>query len=114
MQKYLLSNWLESNVEQLDPKLSQRVFTTSNVMVVHYIYEPGLHFDAHSHPQEQITLVQSGRLVIDIEGETVELKRGDICCIFPNVKHSTLVLGEDPVESINIFTPVADQVIIHK
>jgi len=114
MRKYTVSSWFDEETEHLDPKLSQRVFTTANVMVVHYVYEPGLQFDAHSHPQEQITLVQSGRLLLDIEGETIELNRGDICCINPNVKHSTVVVGDEKVESISIFTPVADQVIIKK
>ena len=57
MRKFLKSSWLETDEEQLNAKLSQRVFTTNNVMVVHYIYEPGLEFEKHSHPQEQVTIV---------------------------------------------------------
>ena len=63
MQKYIKSNWLETDQEKIDPKLTQRIFTSGNVMVVHYVYEPGLEFQAHSHPQEQVTIVQSGRLL---------------------------------------------------
>ena len=114
MKKYNKSSWIEMNKEQLDPKLTQQVFTSQNVMVVYYIYEPGLEFQSHSHPQEQVTIVQSGRLLIDIEGEKVELVTGDICAIAPNITHSTLVLGDERVESITIFTPISEQVIFQR
>lgn len=114
MEKFTKSSWYERSEEKLDPKLSQRVFSTKNAIVVHYIYEPGLEFENHSHPQEQITIVQSGRLGFEIAGEKIELKPGDICSIAPNVEHSTVVLGNEKVESISIFTPGTEPVIIKK
>jgi len=114
MKKFFKLNWVEADQEQLDPKLSQRVFTTNNVMVVHYVYEPGLEFEKHSHPQEQVTIVQTGRLLIRVEDENVELRKGDICFIAPNIQHSTTVLGDERVESISIFSPVAERVVIDR
>lgn len=114
MKKFFKSSWMETDREQLDPKLSQRVFTTNNVIVVHYIYEPGLEFEQHSHPQEQVTIVQTGHLLIRIEGEEVELKKGDVCYIAPNIPHSTTVVGDEQVESISIFSPVAERVVIER
>lgn len=114
MRKFLKSSWLETDEEQLNAKLSQRVFTTNNVMVVHYIYEPGLEFEKHSHPQEQVTIVQTGKLLMHIEGEIVELKKGDVCFVAPNISHSTSVLGDERVESISIFSPVAERVVIDR
>lgn len=114
MKNYIKSNWNETNMEYLDPKLSQRVFTSKNVMVVHYVYEPGLDFQEHSHPQEQVTIVQSGRLLLTIAGEKVELKSGDVCAVFPNVGHSSEVIGDDNVEAYCIFTPISEEVIIQK
>ena len=114
MKNYIKSNWNESNQEFLDPKLSQRSFTSKNVMVVHYIYEPGLNFEEHSHPQEQVTIVQSGRLLLTIEGEKVELKGGDICSVSPNVNHSSEVIGGERVEAFCIFSPISEKVIIQR
>ncbi len=114
MKKFFKSSWGETDQEQVDPKLSQRVFTTNNVMVVHYVYEPGLEFEQHSHPQEQVTIIQTGRLLITLEGEQIELKKGDVCFIAPNVPHATTVLGNQRVESISIFSPVAEQVVIER
>lgn len=114
MKNYLKSSWKDTSEEFLDPKLSQQIFSSKNVMVVHYIYEPGLEFEEHSHPQEQVTIVQSGRLLLTIAGEKVELKSGDICSVAPNVSHSSVVLGEEKVEAFCIFTPISDKVIIQK
>ena len=114
MRNYIKSSWKETSHEFLDPKLKQKVFTAKNVMVVNYIYDPGLEFEEHSHPQEQVTIVQSGRLLLTIAGEKVELQAGDICSVFPNVSHSSLVIGDEQVEAICIFTPISERVIIDK
>jgi quercetin dioxygenase-like cupin family protein len=114
MKNYMKSSWKDTDHEYLDPKLSQQVFTSKNVMVVYYVYDPGLEFEEHSHPQEQVTIVQSGRLLLKIEEEKVELKSGDICSIAPNVSHSSVVIGDEKVEAFCIFTPITDQVVIQK
>ena len=98
MNNYKKSSWMLTESESLDPKLSQKVFTSQNAMVVYYIYEAGLEFPEHSHPQEQVTIIQNGNLLLKIAGENVELKKGDICSISPNVVHSSVVLGEENVE----------------
>jgi len=114
MKNFIKTSWQETSHERLDPKLSQQVFTSKNVMVVNYVYDPGLEFEEHSHPQEQVTIVQSGRLLLTVAGEKVELKAGDICSVFPNVRHSSIVVGDDRVEAICIFTPISERVIIDK
>ena len=114
MKKYIKTNWNETTAEDLDPKLSQRVFRSQNVMVVKYTYEPGLEFPEHSHPQEQVTIIEKGHLLFIIDGEKVEMKAGDVCAIPPNVPHSTIVLGDEHVESISIFTPIKDRIIIER
>ena len=114
MRNYIKSSWKDTSQEFLDPKLSQQVFKSKNVMVVHYVYDPGLEFEEHSHPQEQVTIVQSGRLLLTVAGEKVELKAGDICLVFPNVSHSSVVIGDEKVEAICIFTPISERVIIEK
>ena len=114
MKNYIKSSWKETNHEFLDPKLRQKVFTAKNIMVVHYVYDPGLEFEEHSHPQEQVTIIQSGRLLLTIAGEKVELQAGDLCSVFPNVNHSSVVIGDEKVEAICIFTPISERVIIDK
>jgi len=114
MNNFIKFSWKDTEQEFLDPKLSPQVFTSKNVMVVYYIYEPGLEFEEHSHPQEQVTIVQSGHLLLNVAGDKVELKSGDICSVMPNVSHSSIVVSDERVEAFCIFTPITDQVIFHK
>ncbi len=111
MANYIRSSWQKTDKKVLDPKLSQQVFTTGSVMLVRYVYEPGLHFPEHSHPQEQVTIVEEGALEYDIDGEQLTLVEGDICAIPPNVPHST-VIGENRAVALSVFTPVKEDIII--
>lgn len=111
MTHYIRSSWKRTDKKVLDPKLTQQVFSTGNVMLVRYVYEPGLHFPEHSHPQEQVTMVEKGVLEYQIDGESVILKEGDICSIPPNVPHATSV-GRERAVAVSIFTPVKEDVII--
>jgi quercetin dioxygenase-like cupin family protein len=111
MAQYIRSSWKKTDKKSLDPKLTQQVFSTGNIMLVRYVYEPGLHFPDHSHPQEQVTIVEEGVLEFKIDGENLSLKEGDICAIPPNVPHSTVV-GENRAVALSIFTPVKEDVII--
>ncbi|MFZ0390907.1 MAG: cupin domain-containing protein [Calditrichia bacterium] len=111
MARYLRSSWQKTDKTHLDPKLTQQIFSTGGIMLVRYVYEPGLHFPEHSHPQEQVTIVEKGMLEFDIDGEKVHLVEGDICSIPPNVPHSTVV-GDERAVAISIFTPVREEVVI--
>lgn len=112
--KYKKSSWYQVSEENLDPKLKQQVYTTNNVMLVRYVYDPGLEFPEHSHPQEQTTIVEKGSLIYVIEGEEVEIREGDILTIPSNVRHSTRVQGEMQAVAITIFSPVTEKVVIEK
>ncbi|MGD9487490.1 MAG: cupin domain-containing protein [Calditrichaceae bacterium] len=114
MRRYIKSSWIQTNAESLDPKLTQQVFKSQNIMVVRYVYEPGLEFPEHSHPQEQVTIVSSGELLFDIDGEKVKVKKDEICAISPNVPHSTKVISEEGAQTVSIFTPIKDRVIIER
>ncbi|GAB4336313.1 MAG: hypothetical protein Kow0037_17400 [Calditrichia bacterium] len=113
MSGFRKSSWQKTDKKELDPKLTQQVFRTQNVMLVRYVYEPGLYFPEHTHPQEQVTMVEEGVLEFNIDGETVILESGDICAIPPNVPHTTTV-GNQRAVAISIFTPVKEDVIIEK
>ena len=112
--KYKKTSWEKVDVKNVDPKVKQQVFATDNIMAVRYVYEPGLHFPEHSHPQEQTTIVEKGRLIYFIDGEKVELNTGDIITIKPNVKHGTDTPEDVTSVALSIFSPVTEEVVIEK
>jgi mannose-6-phosphate isomerase-like protein (cupin superfamily) len=63
----------------------------------------------HAHRQEQIGIVLSGELEIVAGKETRILRKGEGYFIPSNVHHSFRVVGQSPVEYIEVFTPPKDE-----
>jgi quercetin dioxygenase-like cupin family protein len=72
-------------------------------MLVEFRMTQGGLIAAHSHPQEQIGYLVSGRLRCRIGKTSMELTAGDSWCVPPNVEHEAAVL-EDAI-AIDIFSP---------
>jgi quercetin dioxygenase-like cupin family protein len=70
--------------------------------------DPGAVVSEHSHPNEQVGLMISGRAVFTIGGERKTLGPGDTYVIPGGVAHHVAALDE-PVRVIDIFTPVRDE-----
>jgi quercetin dioxygenase-like cupin family protein len=72
---------------------------------------PGHTVPIHSHPQEQIGMVYSGRALLRIGDEEREVKQGDFYCIPANVPHGDTCLGDEPFVMLDIFYPIRDDFI---
>lgn len=66
---------------------------------------PGEAMPTHSHPQEQIGMVYTGRAMLRIGREEKIVQEGDFYCIPGNVPHSDTVLGDEPFVMLDIFYP---------
>lgn len=88
-----------------DGKVLRKVFETRNIEIVSYVYLEGAHFPDHRHPEEQITIVESGSITFILDGKKLELKAGDICYIPPNVPHSAKAYSKREVRTLNVFYP---------
>ena len=67
---------------------------------------PGHSVPLHSHPQEQIGIVYSGKAVLRIGDEEKNVKKGDFYRIPANVPHGDKCVGEKPFIMLDIFYPV--------
>jgi quercetin dioxygenase-like cupin family protein len=86
-------------------KVLRKVFSTENIEIVSYTYEEGSHFPEHSHPEEQVTIVEKGEITFELEGTHVKLGRGDVVYIPPDVPHSARAGLSGRAHTINIFYP---------
>lgn len=73
--------------------------------VVRYRYAPGSVFPSHSHDSSQLTVVLSGRIRFEVDGQEHEVARGESLFIPGGASHSAAVAGDAEVVSINIFHP---------
>jgi quercetin dioxygenase-like cupin family protein len=69
------------------PGVLRRSFDGQRATVTLYDFEAGAEFPLHSHPQEQITLVEEGDLQLTVGGSVVRLRPGDWSVIPPDVPH---------------------------
>jgi len=74
-----------------------------DLMLLYNTFRAGAAFPEHAHPEEQITYVLSGKLIVSAEGQTYALTAGQ-CLLFPaDVPHG-LTAQEDTVV-LDLFSP---------
>ena len=79
----------------------------SEKMTVSFVHiEEGSKLPEHSHPHEQITIVQKGILRLTLEGKEHKLEPGSVLIIPSNSLHSAV--AETPCEVIDVFSPVRE------
>jgi quercetin dioxygenase-like cupin family protein len=61
----------------------------------------------HSHPHEQITIVESGRVRFTVAGVDRIASAGDVLVFPSGVEHGATMLDE-PVVLVDIFSPIRE------
>jgi quercetin dioxygenase-like cupin family protein len=97
--------WIDIPAESVFPGITRQVVHGDRQTMVRYVYAPGSVFPIHAHPEEQVTVVVSGRIAFDVDGQRVELGPGEVAVIPPNVPHGANVVGEEIVETFNALSP---------
>jgi len=73
------------------------------LMLTEHVMSAGSVFPRHSHPEEQLAYLVSGRVRVTCDGESFEARQGDSFVIHGGVEHQVVAL-EDSV-ALDIFTP---------
>lgn len=66
---------------------------------------PGHTVPIHTHPNEQVGMVHSGKAILRIGTEEKVVEKGDFYCIPANVPHGDTCLGDEPFVMLDIFCP---------
>jgi quercetin dioxygenase-like cupin family protein len=100
-------DWATIPVEQIADGIERQMVWGERLMVCRLRLAPRVVTAAHSHPHEQITLVEKGRVRFTIEGQEREVAAGDVLHFPPGVRHGATMLDEEVV-LIDIFSPVRE------
>jgi quercetin dioxygenase-like cupin family protein len=85
-----------------------RPFSAERLTVAHVEFPAGAPVAPHSHPHEQVTVVERGRLRFTVDGgEPFDAGPGELVYVPGNLEHSVEVL-EDAVY-IDVFSPVREE-----
>lgn len=90
--------------KELLPGALAAAFGGERAMVNHVRLAAGTEVPEHAHPEEQLTLVLSGRILFEMNGETAELGPGDAVWVPENAPHRVRALEESVV--LDVFSPV--------
>src|SRR5262245_60795946 len=97
--------WQSIPAEQVFPGITRQVIDSDRQTIVRYVYAPGSLFPVHSHPEEQMTAILSGRITFQVGDEAIKLGPGEVAIIPPDVPHGASVTGDETVETLNTMTP---------
>jgi quercetin dioxygenase-like cupin family protein len=99
----MVYNWDAVPKEQMNPLLVRQAIHGRTMTVAHLDMAKGCSVAEHSHHNEQITMLQKGKLRFVLSGKEVILNAGEILHIPPNAPHSAEAL-EDTV-AVDLFSP---------
>jgi quercetin dioxygenase-like cupin family protein len=98
--------WTDVPTEQMNPDLARQVIHAQRVTIARLTLRQGAVVPRHSHNNEQITLLQEGRLRFVFDDREFTISAGEAMPIPPDAPHRVEAL-EDSV-AIDVFSPVRE------
>src|SRR5579863_8276493 len=95
--------WNEVKKEQINPLMSRQMIHGATMTIARLEIRQGATVPEHSHHNEQITTVESGRMRFRIGGQDLTLGPGESLHIPAHLPHSAEVLEDGVV--IDVFSP---------
>jgi quercetin dioxygenase-like cupin family protein len=102
-----LQRWNDVPPEHVADGIERQMIVGAKLMVCRLRFRPHVETAAHSHPHEQITLVEKGRVRFTVAGEVKIASEGDVLHFASGVVHGATILDEEVV-LIDIFSPVRE------
>lgn len=98
-------NWDEMEWKVIRPGVEQKAFSGEGATVALHKLQPDHEPMPHRHVHEQIAYIVSGQVDFHVGDEVVRLGPGGMVVIPPNVMHHAVVVGEEEVINLDVFTP---------
>ncbi len=99
-------NWQGIAEEKLNDRLTRQVIHTGHSTIARISLKKGAVVPLHQHVNEQVTMVKSGALQFDMDGDRFVLRAGDVLVIPPNAPHQVEALEDS--EATDLFTPARE------
>ena len=102
-------NWENVPKEELNPLVTRQMIHTPQMTVLLLTLKKGALVAQHQHVHEQVTMLTSGALHVDLNSEQLTMRPGDVLRIPSMAPHLVEAL-EDSV-SMEVFTPAREDLI---
>ena len=108
------ADWSRIPAERVAEGIERQIFYGDRVMVCRLVIAAHTVTAVHSHPHEQITMVERGRVRYIIEGQERVLEQGDMLHLPSGIAHGATML-DDEVVLIDIFSPLREDFLpVHR
>ena len=101
-------NWDSIPAEAVGDGIRRQMVTGERLMMCRLQLAPHTVTPVHSHPHEQMTIIERGRVRFTVDGAERIVSAGDILHFPSNIRHGATMLDE-PVVLIDIFTPIREE-----
>ena len=98
-----LFNWASVEKERLNPLFERQCIHGDQITIARLWIRKGCIVPEHSHHNEQISMIEEGRLRFVLAGEELIVGPGEVLRIPPHVPHSAEAL--DDVVATDVFSP---------
>ncbi|TMC08218.1 MAG: cupin domain-containing protein [Chloroflexi bacterium] len=98
-------SWDAAPSVQVSPGDVVRVVTGDGLQVIRSEVQPGVEFEVHGHPEEQMIVVLGGALRFRVGDVESVARAGDVVHVPSGVPHGGRVEGDRPLVAIEIFQP---------
>lgn len=103
----LVTSWEQIPFENIGEGVQRQMFVGEKMMICRLKFAPHVVAEPHSHPHEQMTIVEKGRVRFIIGEEEKTVSAGDVLRFPPNIWHGATMLDEEVI-LIDIFTPLRE------
>jgi quercetin dioxygenase-like cupin family protein len=99
------TDWSAQAWEFVRQGVERKSFSGGGATMALHRLQPGHEPKPHTHPNEQLVYILSGQVEFHIGDETVRLGAGGLAVVPPNVLHHAVVIGDEEVLNLDVFTP---------
>jgi quercetin dioxygenase-like cupin family protein len=98
-------DWSKIEWQKVRDGVDRKAFSGEGATLALHRLKPGHAPRPHQHPYEQIVYIMQGTVDFHVAGEVIRLGPGGLLTVPPNVMHHAVVVGEDEVLNLDVFTP---------
>ncbi len=101
-------DWSTIPVEHIADGIERQMIWGERLMICRLSFKPHVVTAVHSHPHEQMTIVERGKVLFTIDGQPRTAVAGDVLHFPSHITHGATMLDEEVV-LIDIFSPIRDE-----
>ena len=98
-------DWSKLEWQPVRDGVERKAFSGDGATLALHRLHPGHEPRPHSHHYEQIVYILQGQIDFFIGDERIRLGPGGLLAVPPNVMHYGVVVGDEPVLNLDVFTP---------